>query len=181
MIADVEPEASPLRRLVAFAATFFSMLTLASMNFARDPPLMAPPLVALMVLLAGVAGLLIWVKGRWSRAVLWLLAGVALVGGAGTALLLIQVQGVAFVAVLCGTAGLVAGGVAAAAIATQREGLRPFQLPAQWTVLVALLGLSLLSLRLGPGPTLATAAAAVALLLAWMLRPDDVEDDAAPA
>lgn len=183
MLADLETEATPLRRLIAFAAVFLGMLTLANAAFARQPPLLSPPAVMGIVLFAGAGGLTVWVNGRWSRAFFWATAGLAALVGAGTGATLVAPPwgAAAAASVVLGAVAMMAGLLAAAGL------VRPVDLlvrAARWGRIAlgaALVLLWVIWFPVGGGPVVAFTASLYAIALAFLLRPVEEPEDDGPA
>ncbi len=168
MLADAEPEAPPARRLLVFAGCFLGLLALAQANFSRPLPLIAPPVALAIVLLVAAAGLLVWIRGRWSRALLMLAAGIATMAGAAAAAILQTVPTIALVLVLVGTAGLACGSVLV--VATIRDWWPTARRRATWGLGIAATLIGVMATPVA-GARLGVITAWVALLLAWLLRP----------
>ncbi len=173
MWTDIEPEAPAARRLAAFGATFLGLLTLSNVAFAGDAPLLAPPLVAVIVLLSAAGGLLIWIKSRYSRAVLWVAAGFALLAAAGSALVAMPPAWLGYLLILLGLAGL--GGAVLVAVGILRPSLHVLGSKTRPVVITTGLLLVLTAAPVGPGPVLALIAAGALLSIVALLRP--VEPD----
>lgn len=176
MLTDLQPEAPAARRLVAFAATFLGLLTLTNASFAGDVPLLAPPLVAIIVILAAVGGLLIWVNTQLSRAALWVAAGFALLGAAGTALVAAPPAWLAYALILLGLVGSASAAVVALGLVRSR--FAAWATKARYAVIISGLLLALAAAPVGPGPVLALVAAGALLAIVALLRPVEPDQQA---
>ncbi len=169
MWTDTEHEAPAARRLVAFGATFLGLLTLSNAAFVGEVPLLAPPLVAIIVILAAVAGVLVWVNTRYSRAALWNAAGFSLLAAAGSALVAQPPVWLAYVLIFLGLLAVVAAATVSAGLI--RPKFAELAAKARWLVLLAGLLLALATAPVGPGPVLALIAAGALLSIAVLLHP----------
>ncbi len=175
MLTDGRSDAPAARRLAAFGATFLGLITLSNVNYAGGTPLVAPPAIALVVILSAVGGLLIWVNNRYSRAALWLAAGVALFTAAGSAVVFGPPGWLALTLMVLGLTGLVGTGLVVAAIL--KPSLAPFAAKAPYVVVIAGLLLALAAAPIGPGPVLALVAAGALMAIVALLRPVEEEQD----
>lgn len=173
MLTDAQLEAPAARRLAAFGATFLGLITLTNANYVGDVPQLAPPLVALIVVLAAVGGLLIWVNTRYSRAVFWVAAGFALFSAAGAAIVVGPPAWLAASLALLGVSAFVSAGLVAAGLFKTR--MAKAAAKARYVVIISGLLLVLAAAPVGPGPVLALVAAGALLAIVALLRPADPE------
>jgi hypothetical protein len=173
LLLDTEPEAAPARRLVAFGATFLGMLSLAQATFASGTPTLAPPVVMVVVLLGAAAGLLIWVRSRWSRGLLWFAAGLLLLASATTAVAMSTVAWVRPVLTLIGIAGFGAMLFLGIGQLRPKPGLAAWNRRILIVAVSALAFVTVVATPAGTGPRAAAIGSAIAMLLVWILRPED--------
>lgn len=167
LLSDAELEAPPGRRLLVFAASFLGLLALANVNFA-GVPLIAPPVAMVLVLLIAGSGLLVWIRGRWSRALLHIAAGIACMAGAAVAILFQTVPAISALLLLVGAIGLGAGAVAAAGLF--KDTWPTLRNRMTWVVVASASLMALLAVPVA-GARVAATTALGCIMLAWLLRP----------
>ncbi len=170
LLADAELEAPPGRRLLVFAASYLGLLAFAQANFASGIALLAPPVAMAIVLLIAVSGLLLWIRGRWSRALLHLAAGIATLAGAAAAVLLQTVVAVSMVLLLLGITALTSGAISAAGLV--KDAWPVWRRRTVWIVLASASLVGLLAVPV-PGARLGSFTAIGCIVLGWLLRPAD--------